>query len=112
MRLAGFCDALRRELPIAELSTARLPTKNTFIHFGEDENQVTTQGRNKLVESAPPKLLDKSFHSKVPAHEVKHIRGECRPCAYNFKAYPTHRSVSSSLGSLVFHRLASRFFGT
>jgi len=37
------------------------------------------------MQSAPPHMQKQPFQTKWPEHEAKHIRGECKPCAYYFK---------------------------
>merc|ERR1719399_2314853 len=42
-------------------------------------------GSESMMRSAPPSMLDEPFQTKWPEHEEKHIRQECRPCAYYLK---------------------------
>merc|ERR1719159_2166690 len=39
-------------------------------------------------------MLDQPFKTKWPEHEEKHIRRECRPCAYYFKKADSCRQGS------------------
>lgn len=74
---------------LSTLSIEQLPIRNTFIHFHEptvydplfDEKSAGKDG----MRSAPPSMLASPFHTKWPEHEEKHIRGECKPCAYYLK---------------------------
>lgn len=36
-------------------------------------------------DSAPAQMLHVPFHTKWPEHEMKHLKKECKPCAYHFK---------------------------
>jgi hypothetical protein len=58
---------------------AAMPVKNTFIHYAADGEEE----EDKEWRSSPAKLLQKSFHTKYPSHEVAHHEGRCRPCAYH-----------------------------
>lgn len=65
-----------------------LPVRNTFIHF--DEREATDALAEELfgenaMRSAPAHMLDQPFQTKWPEHDAKHIRNECKPCAYYWK---------------------------
>jgi len=66
----------------------QLPVRNTFIHFDErpssDPFDELFSGASGM-RSAPPGMLDQPFSTKWPEHEDKHIRRECKPCAYYIK---------------------------
>merc|ERR1719456_1465913 len=74
----------------------QLPVRNTFIHFDERASDPFDErlSSESAMQSAPPHMQNQPFQTKWPAHETKHIRGECRPCAYYLK-----KADSCRLGS-------------
>lgn len=59
-----------------------LPVKHTFIHF---KTQGVGDGPVEPAlqwSSAPAIIMNTEFHTKYPAMEGAHIRGDCRPCVY------------------------------
>merc|ERR1719473_2467846 len=83
---------------LVTLGCHQLPVRNTFIHFDErtssdpfDERFAGSSG----MQSAPPGMLDQPFKTKWPEHEEKHVRRECRPCAYYLKKADSCRQGAS-----------------
>merc|ERR1739847_112323 len=65
-----------------------IPVRNTFIHFdkGMESNPFDERSVGlSRTRSAPPNMLKQSFRTRWPEHEEKHIRRECKPCAYFVK---------------------------
>lgn len=56
--------------------TDSLPVRNTFIHIGCKEEV------QREWSSCPGMIMAKEFHTKYPAMEQAHTKGDCRPCAY------------------------------
>jgi len=68
-------------------SIRQLPVKNTFVHFDErtSDSLFADESATSAMRSAPPAMISKTFQTKWPEHEAKHIKRECRPCAYYLK---------------------------
>lgn len=90
-RLKQLCQSLRHEMGMSSDGQRQaLPTKNTFIHFEETMLDLTDDANTafsakQVMQSAPPMMLERSFHTKWPEMEAKHFAGQCKPCAYFFK---------------------------
>merc|ERR1719379_829952 len=82
----------RHEL-VAFENSRQLPVHKTFIHFNvrmsDLIDELTPPGVSQVPQiqwdSAPAQMLHVPFHTKWPEHEMKHIKKECKPCAYHFK---------------------------
>jgi len=72
---------------LVTIGSQQLPVRNTFIHFDErpSSDPFDALFAGSGMQSAPPHMLDQPFKTKWPEHEQKHMRGECRPCAYYLK---------------------------
>lgn len=79
---------MTRALQLVAWRAEQLPVRNTFIHF--DDSGVADKGSKPAPassrrRSAPPHMLHQPFLTIWPEHEEKHIRRECKPCAYYFR---------------------------
>lgn len=92
--LLELCERLRWQLSVLK-DTRKLPTRNTFIHFdvkasdhlryvdGHVQNEVPNA--TGQLQSAPPKIEQVPFRTRVPENEYKHLKRKCSPCAYYYK---------------------------
>lgn len=55
------------------------PEKNTFIHYKIDSSLVIPSPE---WVSAPDMMITKPFTTNHPSMEERHLRGNCKPCAY------------------------------
>lgn len=89
IRLVELCETMQRELSFFNNAHQPLLVHKAFPRCDKKVPEAADKRlpkETKRPRSAPPKLSQPLFLTKWPEHEAKHLRRECRPCAYYFKA--------------------------
>jgi len=79
---ATFDEADSAKLSSGDSSREALPVRRTFIHFKPSDVGNGPMEPLSQWSSSPAIILSTEFHTKFPAMEAAHHRGDCRPCVY------------------------------
>lgn len=81
--LRGLKDKAVDVAALTIQSSQELPVKHTFIHFDDDDDDLSCSPRTLSTSQSMPTLVFRGpFREKISSIERAHGLGACRPCAY------------------------------